>query len=56
VHELRDALVRAFDTVMAGDCPDRYLQEVRRVVMNEIAGWLLEPITPPLFVTEEYEG
>jgi hypothetical protein len=48
VKELRDALCRAMDHLLAGDCPDHLMDPVRREVMNEIGRELFEPLLPPL--------
>ncbi|HMK96983.1 MAG TPA: hypothetical protein VK425_05500 [Acidimicrobiales bacterium] len=48
VKELRDALRRAIDDLLAGDCPDRLLDPVRRQVMNEIVRELFESVDPLL--------
>ena len=53
VKELRDALRRAIDDLLAGNCPDHLLDPVRRQVMIEIGWELFDPIVPPLVVPPE---
>jgi hypothetical protein len=48
VTELRDALRRAIDDLLAGTCPDHLLDSVRGQVMNEIGRELFGPLVPPL--------
>jgi hypothetical protein len=53
VEELRDALRRAIDHLLAGDCPDRLLESVRHQVMNDIGQELFGAIAPPLLPPED---
>ena len=48
VKELQEVLSQTMDDLLAGTCPDRLLDPVRRQVMNEILRQLFDPLTPPL--------
>jgi hypothetical protein len=53
MKEPRDALRRAIDGLLAGNCPDHLLDPVRRQVMNEIGRELFEPLFPPLVAPQD---